>query len=88
LSPLVEALDELLLAGVLAAVLAGADEAAADEVVAAGAGVLDELEHADTATAAATGSARASHVARLDFILNPFNRRRAMKKVGGLELLA
>jgi hypothetical protein len=71
--PAAAALDEPVLAGVLAAVLAAADEdeaAGAEEL-----GALDELElQADSATVAATGSARASHVARLRCIsLYPFN---------------
>ena len=70
------ALDEPPLAGALAEELAGAalvEEAGAEELGAAG--ELDELElHADSATVVATGSARASHVARLRCIsLYPFN---------------
>jgi hypothetical protein len=63
-------------AGALAEELAGAalvEAAGAEELGAVG--ELDELElHADSATVAATGSARASHVARLRCIsLYPFN---------------
>jgi hypothetical protein len=71
------ALDEPAPAGVLAALLAALLGAAAveEEAGAGELGVLDELElQADSATVAATGSARASHVARLKCIsLYPFN---------------
>jgi hypothetical protein len=73
--PVAAALDEPP-AGALALVLAAADEddaAGAEELGAVE--VVDELElQADSATVAATGSARASHVARLRCIsLYPFN---------------
>src|SRR6516162_2148561 len=61
-----------------AELLAADDDAGVD---AAGEEELDELEE-QAASVTATGTARASNVARLSFILNPFNRRNVPVKVG------
>jgi hypothetical protein len=62
-------------AGLLADVLAAAEEELLAAVLAGGVEELEELElQADSATVAATGRASASHVARLSCILlYPFN---------------